>query len=68
MLNLKMSQASRSFIEKNCPNVLRASNLRSALLALDDFITMFGLDENDDMTTLGKDAQRIYDELYCCNR
>lgn len=68
MLNLKMSQSSRAFIEKNCPNALKEKDLRSALLALDDFITMFGLDENDDMTPLGNDAQRIYDEIYCCNK
>lgn len=68
MLNLNMSQSSRAFIEKNCPKVLQEKDLRSALLALDDFITMFGMDENDDMTQLGNDAQRIYDEIYCCNK
>ena len=33
-----MSETSRKFLEKNCPELLEEKNLRSFLLKLDDFI------------------------------
>ena len=64
---LKMSKSSREFLEENCPQVFKESNLRQFLLALDEYITMYGLDENDNMTDLGRKAQSVYDEVYMCN-
>lgn len=64
---IKMTSVSRAFLEKNCPDLLRETNLREFLLKLDDFITMEGLDENDNMTDFGHEAQRVYDEIYMCN-
>ena len=62
-----MSEESKAFLEKNCPDLLKETDLRSFLLKLDDFITMEGLDENDNMTAFGHEAQAVYDEVYMCN-
>ena len=62
-----MSEESKAFLEKNCPDLLKENDLRSFLLKLDDFITMEGLDENDNMTAFGHEAQTVYDEVYMCN-
>ena len=62
-----MSEESKAFLEKNCPDLLKENDLRSFLLKLDDFITMEGLDENDNMTAFGHEAQAVYDEVYMCN-
>lgn len=63
-----MSTRSRLFLEKNCPELLKETNLRQFLLDFDEFITMYGLDENDDMTLFGHEAQTVYDEIYMCNK
>lgn len=63
-----MSDSSRDFLEKNCPELLKVDNLRDFLLGLDNFITMEGLDENDNMTAFGREAQAVYDEIYMCNK
>lgn len=63
----KMSEESRAFLEKNCPELLKETNLRSFMIKLDDFITMEGLDEHDNMTAFGHEAQAVYDEIYMCN-
>lgn len=62
-----MSQKSRAFLEKNCPDLLNETELRAFLLRLDDYITLEGLDENDNMTAFGHEAQAVYDEIYMCN-
>lgn len=62
-----MSENSRAFLEKNIPELLEETNLRSFLLKLDDFITMNGLDSEDNMTDFGYKAQSVYDEVYMCN-
>ena len=63
----KMSDESREFLNKYFPVFFHYDNLDKALLALDDFIIMEGLDENDNMTQFGHEAQRVYDEIYMCN-
>ncbi len=62
-----MSDESRRFLEKNCPEILKETNLRTFLLALDEFIILEGLDENDNMTKFGHEIQTVYDEIYMCN-
>jgi hypothetical protein len=63
-----MSNSSKEFLELHCPDLLRETNLRKFLIALDEFITMEGLDEHDNMTDFGHRAQAVYDEIYCCNK
>ena len=63
-----MSESSKAFLKKNCPDLLKENELRKFLLKLDDFITMEGLDENDNMTAFGYEAQAVYDEIYMCNK
>lgn len=63
-----MSESSKAFLEKNCPELLKEKELRRFLLKLDDFITMEGLDENDNMTAFGYEVQAVYDEIYMCNK
>ena len=63
----KMSERSRAFLNQNFPAFFSYDNLDSALMALDDFIIMEGLDENDEMTAFGHEAQSVYDEIYMCN-
>ena len=62
-----MSDSSRSFLENNLPEFLVTDDLDEALLLLDAFITREGLDENDNMTEFGHQAQSVYDEIYMCN-
>lgn len=62
-----MSKTSREFLNKNFPDFFSYDNLDQALMALDDFIIMEGLDENDEMTPFGHEAQSVYDEIYMCN-
>ena len=64
---IKMSESSRDFLKKRCPETLLESDLRQFLLALDEVIIMQGLDENDNMTELGHKLQAIYDEVYIQN-
>lgn len=62
-----MSDKSKIFLQKNCPELLKEVSLKSFLSKLDDFIVMEGLDENDNMTAFGHEAQAVYDEIYMCN-
>ena len=62
-----MTNESKAFLERHCPELLKISNLRTFLIELDDFIVMNGLDENDNMTDFGYEAQAVYDEIYMCN-
>ena len=63
-----MSASSKAFLAKNCPELLHEDSLRNFLLKLDDYITMEGLDENDNMTAFGHEAQAVYNEIYMCNQ
>ena len=62
-----MSDKSRKFLETHCPELLKETNLRELQLKLDDFIVMEGLDENDNMTAFGHEAQAVYDDIYMHN-
>lgn len=64
---IKMSQSSRDFLVKNYPELLKQDDLDQFLLLLDAFITREGLDEKDNMTAFGHEAQTVYDEVYMCN-
>lgn len=64
---LNMSKTSQKFLEKHLPELLNQDDIDRALLDLDAFITRKGLDENDDMTAFGHEAQAVYDDIYANN-
>lgn len=64
---LNMSKTSQKFLEKHFPELLNQDDIDRALLDLDAFITRKGLDENDDMTAFGHEAQAVYDDIYASN-
>lgn len=64
---IKMSQSSQDFLFKNYPELLKEDDLDRFLLCLDALITRDGLDERDNMTAFGHEAQAVYDEVYMCN-
>ena len=64
---IKMRPSSREFLKKNYPELLKEDDLDRFLLQLDALITRDGLDENDNMTAFGHEAQAVYDEIYMCN-
>ncbi len=67
MLNCEMSESSKKFLKDNFPGFFECKNLDEALLALDNYITVNGLDKNDNMTDFGHKAQSVYDEIYMYN-
>lgn len=64
---LNMEENSREFLKNYLPELLKDDDLDHVLLALDAFITRKGLDENDDMTDFGHEAQSVYDDIYMRN-
>lgn len=62
-----ISTESREFLEKHYPELLEETNKRRLLIKLDDFITEYGLDENDDMTLFGHEATAVYDDIFYSN-
>lgn len=66
-MDFNMSSSSRQFLQKHFPAFFSHKSLADALDALDDFIIIEGLDENDNMTSFGHQAQAVFDEIYMCN-
>jgi hypothetical protein len=64
---IKMSRSSQDFLKKNFPALLEEMDIDSFLLKLDEFITRYGLDDNDNMTYFGHEAQAVYDDVYMLN-
>ena len=66
---LKMKESSKQFLEKNLPEALKCEKLNDALRLLYDLIDEQGFapplyhDYND----FGREAQRVYDDLYLSN-
>lgn len=67
-MNINISSSSRRFLQKYFPAFFSYDSLSDALDALDDFIIIEGLDENDNMTAFGHEAQSVFDEIYMCNK
>ena len=63
----EMSNRSKIFLEQYFSEFFQYEDLDDALMALDDFIIMEGLDENDNMTAFGHEAQAVYDDIYMRN-
>lgn len=66
-MDLKISNSSLKFLQTHFPAFFSYDSIADALDALDDFIIMEGLDENDNMTAFGHEAQSVFDEIYMCN-
>lgn len=64
---IKMSDGTRDFLNKTCPQLLNIADLDKFLLELDEFITLHTLDKNQEATELTHKFDAIYDEIYCCN-
>lgn len=66
---LKMSKESRSFLEVNLPELLADINIRDALDILYELIDEKGFapPHYDEYNDFGREAQRVYDDLYLSN-
>ena len=66
---LKMSSNSFAFLEKNLPDALNAEKLNDLLDPLYDLIDEKGFapPHYDTYNDLGREAQKVYDDLYYSN-
>lgn len=66
---LKMTDESRIFLERNVPSVLKEGSTRDALIELGQYINRFGFSppEYEDYNDLGREAQKVYDDIYLSN-
>ncbi len=64
-----MTEESRVFLKKNLPEALEENTLKSALRLLFDWINRNGFAPPDyyDYNDLGREAQRVYDDLFLSN-
>jgi hypothetical protein len=67
---LNMQESSRAFLEKHLPVSLTASTLNDALDELTELIEEKGFapPHYQDYNDFGREAQRVYDDLYLSNR
>lgn len=67
---LNMSDTSKEFLKKNLPDALAASTLNEALHKLYDLIDEKGFapPHYQSYNDFGREAQRVYDDLYLSNR
>lgn len=66
---LKMKESSREFLEKYLPIALEAKELNDALDSLYMLIDEEGFapPKYEDYNDFGREAQRVYDDLYLSN-
>lgn len=66
---LNMSEESRRFLEKHLPAALEVSKIQDALDPLYDLIDEKGFapPHYDEYNDFGREAQRVYDDLYLSN-
>ena len=66
---MKMSDNSRKFLEKNLPSALDSKSIRDVLEQLFDLIDEKGFapPHYDEYNDFGREAQRVYDDLYLSN-
>lgn len=66
---VKMQDSSKAFLKKNAPAVLEKNTSRDALIELGKFINHFGFSppEYEDYNDLGREAQKVYDDIYLSN-
>ena len=69
MINLTADEI--RFIKENFENaeeLIASNDLRDVLYAIDGIITYKGFDINEDLNDFGREAQRIYDDIYYNNK
>lgn len=68
-MNLKMNESSRKFLEQHLPTALQVDTLRDVLIQLSDLIDEKGFapPHYDEYNDFGREAQRVYDDLYLSN-
>ena len=66
---LKMSEASYQFLKKYLPHVLEAEKCDDVLMPLYDLINEKGFapPHYDDYNAFGREAQKVYDDVYYNN-
>lgn len=68
---IKFEQSDIKFISENIPEperILESNNLREILLILSDWISKNAWDKSGyDYSDLGRQAQRVYDNIYLNN-
>lgn len=65
---VKMSDASRRFLEKELPDLLVCDDPRDILGPLDDLIVLKGLTEDQkNSNAFGDEAQAVYDDIFDSN-
>ena len=64
---LNMSEESRRFLEKYLPSALEAEHVNDILDPLYDLIDMKGFTAEEEYNAFGREAQRVYDDLYLHN-
>ena len=66
---LKMKESSKRFLKENLPEALEFEELNNALDALFDLIEEKGYEppHYHDYNDFGREAQRVYDDLYLSN-
>ena len=66
---LKMQETSKRFLQEYLPEVLEAKNIGDALRLLYDLIDEKGFapPNYDEYNDFGREAQKVYDDLYLSN-
>lgn len=66
---LKMQETSKQFLRENLPEALEAKDVGVALRLLYDLIDEKGFapPHYDEYNDFGREAQRVYDDLYLSN-
>ena len=66
---MEMTEKSKKFLEKHIPAALQVNSLREALDLLYDLIDEKGFapPHYDEYNDFGREAQRVYDDLYLSN-
>lgn len=67
---IKLNEKEKLFIKKQFPNkenLLNTDDVNEVLILLDKLIAQDGLDENYRLTDFGREAQKIYDNIFINN-
>ena len=64
---INMTDESRNFLKKYLPQKVNAKDVNDILDSLYDLIDLKGFNENDEYNDFGREAQRVYDDLYLNN-
>lgn len=66
---IKMTEKSKTFLSKHLPDVLESDDISYVLDALYDIIDEKGFapPHYDEYNDFGREAQRVYDDLYLSN-